>query len=220
MNSNHNSEHKRKGIWKLLPSKKWEIPAIISFGALLGLGFYTLHFSKATSYLSDDPKACINCHVMTPEYMTWAKSSHRTVATCNDCHVPQNNIFAKYFFKAKDGLYHSYVFTSRTEPQVIRAKEASIEVIQDNCIRCHENQITDARTEAGVAHHFEDRTSRTCWECHEQVPHGNVKSLSSVGYMIEPTSDVTNENKEIVPEWLQKNVQEQEENKSKNQENK
>uniref|UniRef100_UPI0039A6340A cytochrome c nitrite reductase small subunit n=1 Tax=Ornithobacterium rhinotracheale TaxID=28251 RepID=UPI0039A6340A len=219
MNDNHNSDHKKRRF-SILPSKKWQVPAIISFGSLLGLGFYTLHFSKATSYLSDDPKACINCHVMTPEYMTWAKSSHRRVVSCNDCHVPHNNIFAKYFFKAKDGLYHSYVFTTRTEPQVIRAKEASINVIQQNCIRCHENQVTDAKTASTVQHHVENRTSRTCWECHEQVPHGNVKSLSSVGYLIEPTTDVTNENEQIVPEWLQKNVQEQEKNKSKKQENK
>lgn len=40
MNSDHNSEHKRRGLWSILPSKKWEVPAIISFGALLGLGFY------------------------------------------------------------------------------------------------------------------------------------------------------------------------------------
>lgn len=222
---NTNKSNKKGRRWGgILPSKEWEIPAIISFGALLGLGFYTLHFSKATSYLSDDPKACINCHVMTPEYMTWAKSSHREVASCNDCHVPHDNIFAKYFFKAKDGLYHSYVFTTRTEPQVIRAKQASIEVIQENCIRCHENQVTDAKTAGMVEHHKENRTSRTCWECHEQVPHGNVKSLSSVGYMIEPNTDITNENEKIVPEWLQKSVdskkKQNENNNLKQQENK
>ena len=40
-------------------------------------------------------------------------------------------------FKAKDGLYHATVFTARAEPDVIEMQEASQEVVQDNCIRCH-----------------------------------------------------------------------------------
>lgn len=204
-----------KKRFSLIPSKKWRLPAAIAIGAMIGLGFYAIHLSRLTSYMSDDPKACINCHVMTPHYMTWENSSHREVASCNDCHVPHDNVFNKYYFKAKDGAYHSYVFTTRTEPEVIRAKEASVKVIHDNCIRCHLDQVTDAKTDGLVAHHTENRTERLCWDCHKGVPHGKVKSLSSVGYLIEPTQFDPESNKSAIPQWLEKEIKNEKDNNKK-----
>ena len=57
---------------------------------------------------------------MRSAYATWQHSSHRAVAGCNDCHVPQDNVLSKYYFKAKDGLRHATIFTMRAEPQVIK----------------------------------------------------------------------------------------------------
>jgi len=182
----------------LIPPKEWRLPVIILLGAMAGLSLYAMVESKAISYLSDDPKTCVNCHVMTPQYTTWLKSSHREWATCNDCHVPQDNFFKKYAFKAKDGFYHASVFTTRGEPEVIRMKEAGVEVVQNNCIRCHEDQVTDARLSATVEGHKEARTERKCWECHQEVPHGSVHSLSSVKYY----GKIPSEHQETVPEWL------------------
>ncbi|MDI7269716.1 MAG: cytochrome c nitrite reductase small subunit, partial [Myxococcota bacterium] len=48
-------------------------------GAAGGLGFFTFVYAKGFSYLTDDPKACANCHVMTEQYDGWAKGSHRSV---------------------------------------------------------------------------------------------------------------------------------------------
>lgn len=183
-----------------IPPKPWRIPVIILMGAMTGLTFYALIESKAVSYLSDDPKTCANCHVMTPQYSTWLNSSHREVATCNDCHVPHDNVFNKYFFKAKDGLYHGYVFTTRGEPEVIKMKEAGIEVVHNNCIRCHQDQVTDAKLSGQVENHFNARTERLCWDCHKEVPHGKVHSLSSVKYY----GVVPGEHQETVPDWLEK----------------
>jgi len=182
----------------LLPPPEWRLPVLILAGALTGLTLYALIESKAVSYLSDDPTTCANCHVMTPQYATWQKSSHREWASCNDCHVPQDNVFRKYFFKAKDGLYHSYMFTTRQEPEVIRMKEAGIEVVQENCIRCHEDQVTDAYLGGMVKDHKKHRTERKCWTCHQEVPHGSVHSLSSVKYY----GKISKEHQETVPEWL------------------
>ncbi len=181
-----------------IPPKEWIIPGVIILGAITGLVFYAMVESKAISYLSDDPKTCVNCHVMTPQYSTWLKSSHREWATCNDCHVPHDNVFNKYLFKAKDGMYHGYVFTTRGEPEVIRMKEAGIEVVHNNCIRCHEDQVTDAKLSGQVKNHFSSRTDRKCWECHKEVPHGKVHSLSSVKYY----GKVPGEHQETIPEWL------------------
>jgi cytochrome c nitrite reductase small subunit len=190
----------KKIIRILIPPKEWRLPVIILLGAICGLGMFAMVESKAISYLSDDPKTCANCHVMTPQYATWQKSSHREVANCNDCHVPQDNVFKKYLFKAKDGLYHASVFLTRGEPEVIRMKEEGVEVVQSNCIRCHEDQVTDARLESMVDDHYESRTSRKCWTCHQEVPHGSIHSLSSVKYY----GKIDKEHQETVPSWLKK----------------
>ena len=183
---------------KMLPPEKWQLPVILLLGIIVGLGLYILRISNAASYLSDDPETCINCHVMNPQNATWNHSSHREVTNCNDCHVPHNNVFNKYLFKAKDGLRHATIFTMRAEPQVIFIKEAGKKVVQDNCVRCHEKLVTD---NAAVAR-FDDtrhyRTERSCVECHRETPHGRVNSLASV-----PNARIP-EQKEVVPEWLKK----------------
>lgn len=212
----NNQKNKSSFFRKLLPDKQWKLVAVVIGASILGLGLYVLKLSNATSYLSDDPQACVNCHIMTPQYITWNHSSHREVASCNDCHVPHDNVFNTYFFKAKDGLYHASVFTFRGEPEVIQAQPASVEVIQNNCIMCHEDQVTDPKVEANVENHFAKRTDRTCWECHREVPHGRVKSLSSVGYQIEPVkSNSADENKTVVPKWLEEKLKLNKENNKK-----
>ena len=193
-------------ISKVIPGPSWRVPFVILLGAIVGLGLYVLRLSNAVSYLSDKPETCINCHVMIPEYITWANSSHAQVAHCNDCHVPHNNIANKYFFKAKDGLYHAAVFSLRMEPQAIQMREASAEVVQANCIRCHSDQVTDAKLDGWLDNHVEDRTERTCWECHKNVPHGRVRSLASVGYFTEPLEQ-NQRQKIFVPDWLEEALQ-------------
>lgn len=182
--------------------KGWRLPLIALIGAILGLSFYAAIESKAISYLSDKPETCANCHVMTPQYTTWRNSSHREVASCNDCHVPHDNIIKKYAFKAKDGLYHASVFMTRGEPEVIRMKEAGVEVVQQNCIRCHQDQVTDAKLASQASDHFKHRTERKCWECHQEVPHGSVHSLSSTKYY----GKIPAEHQESVPEWIEKTL--------------
>lgn len=183
-------------IRSLIPPPRWQVPVIIALGVFVGLGLYTLRVSNATSYISDTPKTCINCHVMNPQYMTWFHSSHREVANCNDCHVPQNNAANKFYFKAKDGLRHATVFTMRAEPQVIQIKDAGKDVVQQNCIRCHTQLITDAKVNTINQDFHQQRTDRRCWDCHRHVPHGRVNSLSAT-----PNGNVP-EHDNPVPQWL------------------
>ncbi len=182
----------------LIPPQEWLVPGLIISGALVGLFFYLLIESKAVSYLSEDPKTCVNCHVMTPQFATWQNSSHREWANCNDCHVPQENFLKKYAFKAKDGFNHSTAFLLRNEPEVIRMKEAGIAVVQQNCVRCHEDQVTDGRLSNLISDHKEDRTERKCWSCHQEVPHGKSNSLSTVKYY----GKVPMEHQNTLPDWL------------------
>ncbi len=167
-------------IRHLLPTQKWKLPAILISSIMVGLILFLLYVSKAHSYLSDNPKTCTNCHIMAPQYATWTHSSHREVAHCNDCHVPHNNVFNKYYFKAKDGMRHATIFTLRNEPQVIHIREEGANVVQNNCIRCHSKLLTDPKLVDNVEAHQAHREDRKCWECHREVPHGRVNSLSSV----------------------------------------
>lgn len=192
----------RKLFKFLTPPPQWKLPVLVSLGIFVGLGFYVLYLSKAASYLSDDPKTCVNCHVMAPQYATYQHSSHREVATCNDCHVPQNNVFNKYFFKAKDGLRHATMFALRMEPEVIFILEEGKEVVHNNCIRCHSQQLTDPKLAAQVPNHAHNTQGRVCWECHREVPHGRVNSLSSVPNARVPVPQSP------VPDWLQEYMEE------------
>lgn len=182
-------------IENFFPPKKWKVPVIIVLGTFTGVVLYNFYVSRAWSYLSDDPATCINCHVMTTEYATWQHSSHRERATCNDCHVPHDNIFRHYYFKASDGLRHSTIFTARTYEQSIRMLAPGNRVVQENCIRCH-GQLTEM-VKANVS--YEDALAgngKRCWDCHREVPHGRVKSLSSTPWVEVPAP------KSPVPDWL------------------
>lgn len=156
-------------LQSISPGRRMVVFAVL--GVLVGLTVIAFNVSRASSYLSDDAETCINCHVMNTAYATWAHSSHREVATCNDCHVPHTNIFAHYAFKAQDGARHSAIFTLRREPQVMRLTSAAVPVVNGNCIRCHERAVMDITVRQAEG--------ETCWHCHQQVPHGDVRSLSA-----------------------------------------
>jgi cytochrome c nitrite reductase small subunit len=57
-------------------------------GLVIGLGGYTFLYARGASYLTDNPAACANCHIMQEQYDGWIKASHRAAAVCNDCHTP------------------------------------------------------------------------------------------------------------------------------------
>ncbi len=180
----------------LEPPPDWKPAVIIVLGVLTGISLLVFHASEAHSYVSDKPETCINCHVMYPQYASWAKSSHRESANCADCHVPHDNFFNKYYVKGTDGMRHAYVFTSRTEPQVIQIKQRGSNVVEQNCIRCHQDLVEMTRiVEVTGRNHSEEEGSR-CWDCHRDVPHGTVRSLSSAPYSLVPRMP------SIMPVWV------------------
>jgi cytochrome c nitrite reductase small subunit len=164
-------------VWRA--GARWRYAWAVAGGLLGGLGLLTFQVGNAASYLTDDPKACINCHIMTPYYASWERSSHKEVAVCNDCHVPQENVVNKLAFKAMDGMRHSTMFTLRLEPQVLILNPAAVPVVQSNCVRCHEHQIMN--TPMGSSQH-----ERLCWDCHRETPHGLTQSLSSSPHVRRP----------------------------------
>jgi len=160
--------------------RPWWILCFAALGILAGLALALGKVSRATSYLSDDPEACVNCHVMRPHYASWQRSSHARVATCNDCHVPHQTPLHAYAFKARDGLYHSSIFTLRLEPQVIHISSGAVPVVQNNCRRCHQPTIATVSACCG------GDGDRLCWDCHREVPHGRARSLSASPTVMSP----------------------------------
>ncbi|NSW46039.1 MAG: cytochrome c nitrite reductase small subunit [Bacteroidales bacterium] len=184
-----------------IPPKKWKFYVIIILGIITGLIFFLFYVSKAHSYLSDNAETCMNCHIMAPQYTSWFHSAHRQYANCNECHVPHDNVFNKYFFKAKDGLRHATIFTLRKEPQVIRIHEAGKEVVHSNCLRCHGDLLTDNKLQNYNGNTTNiNRKSSNCTFCHRETPHGSVNSLSSVPNSRVPLPE------SAVPHWLKKMI--------------
>ncbi|MBF0313401.1 MAG: cytochrome c nitrite reductase small subunit [Oligoflexia bacterium] len=182
----------------MTPFKKLII--LSSLGTFVGMIALLMHISNVFSYLSDNPKTCMNCHIMGTEYATWHHSSHRENASCNDCHVPQDNIIKKWGFKAMDGLRHSTVFTLRAEPSAIKIKDAGKKAVQENCIRCHSPlflaQESSMQINSFNISHQSNEEGRTCWECHQETPHGTIRSISSTPFARVPVTG------SAVPTWL------------------
>lgn len=171
---------------------------VVSAGFIFGGGFLFLYLLRAHTYLGDDPSACVNCHLMGAYYDTWAHGSHGRNTTCNDCHVPHENMFRKYLFKAMDGTRHTAVFLTNTEPQVIQAIPQSSEVIMNNCIRCH-TQLNTEFVKDGRLSYMQTQVGegKACWDCHKEVGHGKV-SLSTTPNALVPYPESP------VPQWLKK----------------
>lgn len=138
---------------------------VAASGLIVGLGSYTFQRAEGTSYLRDDPAACVNCHVMRDQYEAWNHSSHREWATCNDCHTPEG-FFNAYFTKALNGWNHSVKFTTMNFPEPIRIGGRNREITMQRCVDCH----SGVTTQMGISAH--DATTRIdCTHCHGNPGH-------------------------------------------------
>ena len=111
-------------------------------GMTAGLGLYTFGYARGYSYLTNDPAACANCHIMRDHLDAWRKGSHHAVATCNDCHTP-HTLARKYLVKARNGFWHSFYFTLGGYPDPLRITPPNHEVTEHACRYCH-SEITEA----------------------------------------------------------------------------
>ncbi|HEY6559002.1 MAG TPA: cytochrome c nitrite reductase small subunit [Polyangiaceae bacterium] len=135
-------------------------------GTVVGIGGYTFVYAKGYSYLTDDPAACANCHVMLPQYEGWSKSPHRTVAGCNDCHTP-TGFFAKYGVKALNGFNHSLAFTTGRFNEPIRANRLNQKVARESCTKCH-GELVRSISHGGLP---AEEAAPDCTRCHQAVGH-------------------------------------------------
>jgi cytochrome c nitrite reductase small subunit len=116
------------------------VAAAIALGVLGGLGAFTFGYGDGTAYLRNDPASCANCHVMQGQYDSWTHSSHRSVATCNDCHLP-HQFLGKWLTKADNGFFHSLAFTTDDFHEPIQIKDRNRRVTQGACLHCHSSYV-------------------------------------------------------------------------------
>jgi len=111
--------------------------------------------------MSNDPAACVNCHIMREQYDGWQKTTHHAVATCNDCHTP-HDLVGKYTTKMVHGYRHSKGFTFQDFHEPIRITEKDREIVEANCVRCHTELVSQISGPEPAG----------CTRCHSDVGHG------------------------------------------------
>jgi cytochrome c nitrite reductase small subunit len=136
----------------------------MAVGMVIGLGGYTFLYARGSSYLTDNPAACANCHIMQEQYDGWIKTSHRMAAVCNDCHTPPG-FLAKYMAKASNGFWHSFAFTTGRFPEPLTIGVRNQAITEQTCRTCHR-----AVVEAIEGPH-RDGAKLSCIRCHREVGH-------------------------------------------------
>jgi cytochrome c nitrite reductase small subunit len=137
---------------------------VVAVGLALGVGAYTFVYARGAAYLTNDPAACANCHVMREQYDGWVAGSHRAAAVCNDCHTPPG-LLGKYTTKALNGFWHSFAFTTGRFHEPIQINARNRAVTETACRHCH-TAVVEA---IDLGRHGAPRL--TCTGCHAAVGH-------------------------------------------------
>ena len=141
----------------------------VLLGAFLGVSAFTFRYAEGLSYFSTDPRACVNCHIMQPQFDSWQKASHHGFATCVDCHLPHDFV-GKTIAKASNGYHHSKGFTLQDFHEPIRIKPKNSRILQVNCTGCHQELVGDI-----IAHGSAGDETNNCVRCHAGVGHGPAR---------------------------------------------
>ena len=130
--------------------------------------------TNAPAYLAHDPATCNNCHIHDAQYENWFHASHVRYAVCTDCHLPHQNVISYYLYKGYSGMIDVFSFVFKTYPDAIRATTQTDQIVQANCIRCHNDTV-------GTILAGPQPFDRYCWDCHRSVAHGE-RGLSLSSY--------------------------------------
>ncbi len=149
---------KRKGLLSLL----------IVLGAGLALSLFFMLGPLQLLAKSNQPDFCVRCHVMEAQFHAWSHTGAHRRKICVDCHLPNQNKAIHYAWKAIDGMKDVLIFYSGRVPDQIKITAHGKDVLQANCIRCHETtvQMIDHR--------------RPCWECHRRIAHKRSGTISTI----------------------------------------
>ncbi len=140
---------------------------ILLVGIVLGLGIFggSMYAIEETN----DRAFCASCHVMLPAAVSNKGSLHADL-TCNDCHLPHDNVVNYLFTKAKLGVTDVYKNTVGDYDVPVMATADMKTIINDNCIRCHRMTNMDVDVM---------NVKSACIDCHRSVPHQKKKPIDT-----------------------------------------
>ena len=161
----------RDFLRRLVRSRRAPALAVL-LGIPLGVALFTFVYAEGLSYFSSDPRACTNCHIMQEQYDSWSKSGHHHVAACNDCHLP-HALVPKLIAKSRNGWNHSSAFTLENFHEPIMIGQRNAEILQESCLRCHDNFVHDIVLLQSPADPTE--ASVSCVHCHKSVGHAPAR---------------------------------------------
>ena len=130
------------------------------------VGVAAVAFGSVFNSVSGSPAFCGNCHSMEFEAATFAESTHRNLE-CTECHLPHENLAVYFAEKGRTGLVDMYHETLRDYPAHIKLSSDARQMVNKNCLRCHESTMGEVRLTA------EDKdTGGDCLKCHSRIAHG------------------------------------------------
>ncbi len=136
------------------PKRGWR-SVLLSFLA----GMIVITGVAVATTVTDQAMFCGSCHSMDEAALTHRRSVHAELA-CNECHAP-HNLLAKFPFKAREGTRDIIATVSKSVPDLIHAGDETLQVIQNNCQRCHQATVSTVNM----------MSKAYCTDCHRHVPH-------------------------------------------------
>ena len=148
------------------PMLSWFLPLLGGLvGILVGIMVFTFGYANGLAYFGHEAETCKQCHSMNEQYDAWTKGSHSNVATCQDCHNPNEDFVAYLIAEADNGFWHSLKFTTGNYPENIKIRQFNVDIVQENCLRCHSAITSD------IAMTRTHNTQIDCLQCHSSVGH-------------------------------------------------
>ncbi len=141
--------------WKKMKGEKAWLLILLPFAAGAVITLCSARAMTAT----DQAAFCGGCHSMAEAALSHSKSVHSKQA-CNECHAP-HDIIRKIPFKTKEGARDMFVTATKQVPDYIHPGKNTMEVVQENCLRCHSTVVKEVNMQS-KAH---------CTDCHRHVPH-------------------------------------------------
>ena len=117
---------------------------------------------------SEAPIFCGGCHTLEQQYEAWSHAGAHSRKLCVDCHLPNQNTAMHYVWKSIDGIKDLTLFYTGLTSGTPKLSSNGAEVLQTNCIRCHESAVEFIGQE------------RKCWECHRRLQHRRTGAMATL----------------------------------------
>ncbi len=130
------------------------------------VGVFCLAFTQLMLHATGTKTFCSVCHSMQHEAETFAVSSHREL-DCIECHLPHDNTAHYLIEKGRTGMVDMYHELLRDYPARIKLTADSRQMINDNCVRCHNSTMSYVTFDEGK------QGNSDCLKCHSRIAHGS-----------------------------------------------